>query len=116
MWPTTRITEMMMSASDKGIVSIRAQFSRFGRMLPRCPIRPLEQLVRCVVVHDLVRRGIPRERTAELHRQIGQDAGSRRDVPLLDIAHWLAAVLDAGEKILHVAADGRRDVLFEVLL
>ena len=61
---------------------------------PRPPIRPPQKLVRFVVADHLLPVGIPRQRPAELHRQVRENATGSRYVRLLDVGDRLAASVD----------------------
>src|SRR5262249_38888539 len=75
------------------------------RMLVPLAVRPLQQLVRLGVADDLALLVIPRQRpAAELHRDVGQQTGRRRNVTLLDVRGRLRAFLDRLQEAALVAA------------
>ena len=85
-------------------------------MDPRSAIRALEQPVRFLVADDSLMRRIPIKSPVQLHRDIRQNAARSRNIRLLDVRDGFGARVDRGEKIFHVRANRRSDVLFEILL
>ena len=93
----------------------RSHLVRF-RMDPRCSVRSTETLVGFVVVGDALLFAIPLQRSPQFHRQIRHDAARAGDVPLFDIRDRSAARFSGFEQVQHMTADGRGDVLFQILL
>jgi hypothetical protein len=85
-------------------------------MDPRDSVGAAEAAVGFFVVGDALLGAVPLQRAAQFHRQVRQNAARRRDVPLLDVGDRTAAGLAGFEQIQHMDADGRGDVLFEILL
>ena len=83
---------------------------------PGGSIGTAEEAICFVVALDVSGGGVPLERSSELHRHVRENAARGRDVSLFDIGDGLAARVDRGQKILHVIADGRRDVLLDLRL
>ena len=81
-------------------------------MHPRLAIGPCEQLVGFGIADDFVLAGVPGERAAELHREVGEDARGGADVALLDVGDGLAARCNRGEEVALVGAVGGEDVGF----
>ena len=77
------------------------------RVDPGLAVRPAQQAVGLFVAHDHALLGVPLERPAQLHRDVGQDAARRRDVALFDVGDRPPARGHVRQQVLHVAADGR---------
>src|SRR5688500_14786879 len=85
-------------------------------MHPRFSILACEQLVGFCITHDFVLGGVPGERAAELHREVGEDAAGGADVALLDVGAGPAAAGDGGEEVPLVGAVGGGGVQLHVFL
>src|SRR5947209_11556180 len=85
-------------------------------MLPRPAVGPRQAPRGVFVADDLLLLVVVGQLAAQLHGHVGQDATGGGDVAFLDVGHWAAAAGDALEPVLHVAADRRGDVPFQVLL
>src|SRR5829696_5191592 len=98
-----------------GVINVVSDGSRLG-MRPGSTVDAPQQAVRLGIPDDNAIGVIPLERSAKSHRQVRKDARGRGHVALLDIGNRLLARLDAGQEILHVRADRRRNVGLEILL
>src|SRR5579862_6891191 len=83
------------------------------RMDPGSAVRPREETVGFFVSGDALLLRIPGKRTPSLHRQVGEDATSGRNIPFFDIGDRLAARIYGCKEVLHVMANGGRAVLFQ---
>src|SRR5262249_14873733 len=90
--------------------------SLHARKYPRFAVFAFEQFVRFLVADHLFPVAVPRQRAAQLLRNVAEDADRRRDVSLFDVGDRLAARADGGEVVLHVRAVGRDDVGIDFVL
>lgn len=112
-----------LASVDHGVLkrlieSFRKSVARetLGRMHPRLAVLAPEQLVGRIIAGHALCLGIPGQRPAQAHGDVGEDATGRRDVALFDVGHRFAARRNRGEKILHVVANRGGAVLFQVFL
>lgn len=82
-------------------------------MHPWRAVRAPQQLVRLVVSHDPALLRVPRERPAELHGEVPQDAACAGDVALFDVGHRPVARADSLQEAALVGAVGGGGVPLE---
>src|SRR5204863_7417208 len=107
-----RTREGRVDSSPLLLLSFQLRF----RVDPRTSVWAMQQAIGFVVAHHHLFRGVPIQRTAELHREVRKNAARGRDVALFDVGYGLASLVDGGEEIRPVVANRGGDVAFQVLL
>src|SRR5262249_29532645 len=84
------------------------------RVHPGLTVGPAQQPVRFLIPLDDLPGRVPGQGAVQALRQVREDAARGRDVAFLDVGDRAAARADGFQEVAHVAADGRRDVAFQV--